>query len=125
MSNKFEIDFFEFSFLVEACIPDRPIARAMFWESVSEKYYHQMTKDQRAKLFEWIQLNHQFQLSNPDCLHFYDRFNPDNQYVATVLYDGKESKIECYLYGGQYHTSKSRSILEQYILKIEKHGVGN
>ena len=29
--STFEIDFFELAILAEACIPPRPIARAMFW----------------------------------------------------------------------------------------------
>ena len=52
--NRFNIDFFEFSFLVEACIPPRPIARAMFWDDVINKYYHVLTDNERQRLFEWI-----------------------------------------------------------------------
>ena len=56
MKNKgrFDIDFFEFSFLVEACIPPSPIARAMFWRDVVDKYYHVLTPAERSKLFNWI-----------------------------------------------------------------------
>jgi len=41
----FKIDFFELAFLAEACIPERPIARAMFWHSLTDKYWEQMTPD--------------------------------------------------------------------------------
>lgn len=43
--NRFSIDFIEFSFLVEACIPPRPIARTYFWGQVIDKYYHVLTVD--------------------------------------------------------------------------------
>ena len=39
-----DIDFFEFSFLVESCIPPSPIARAYFWQNVIDKYYYVLTK---------------------------------------------------------------------------------
>ena len=55
--RRFEIDFFEFSFLVEACIPERPIARTMFWHNVIDKYYHELTDDERARLFEFKSLD--------------------------------------------------------------------
>jgi hypothetical protein len=53
MSN-FTIDFFELAFLVEACIPPRPIARSMFFDDVSDIHYHKMTKEERQRLFDWI-----------------------------------------------------------------------
>jgi len=120
MTDKFTIDFFEFCFLVEVCIPPRPIARAMFFDNVSSVYYHQMNKNQRANLFEWVQKNPNFDLANKDCLHFYDRFNPDNQYVVTTEWEGEEVGWETYKHNGQYHEDGSSSILEKHIKKIEK-----
>jgi len=43
MDRRFKIDFLELYFLAEACIPPRPIARAMFWDDLCDKYYHEMT----------------------------------------------------------------------------------
>ena len=44
--SEFKIDFFELAFLAEACIPPVPIARAMFFADLSDKYYHQMTQEE-------------------------------------------------------------------------------
>ena len=52
--SEFKIDFFELMFLAEVCIPQVPIARAMFFENMSDTYYHQMSPDERIKAFEWI-----------------------------------------------------------------------
>ncbi len=119
MGTKFTIDFFQFSFLVEACIPEKPIARTMFFNDVSDKYYHQMTKDERIKLFNWIQLNPNFDLKKKDCEHFHARFNPDNQFLVKTKYDGKEEAVECYLYKDEYHKNKTTSIIKEFITNVE------
>lgn len=80
----FQIDFFEFCFLVEACIPPRPIARAMFWNKVIDQYHAQLTADQRKQLFDWISKCESFQKGiwerNEQCLLFHARFDPNNQF---------------------------------------------
>jgi hypothetical protein len=118
--SRFDIDFFEFSFLVEACIPPRPIARAMFWQNVCDKYYYVLTQEERTKLFEWIQKNPCFDLNNEDCKLFYDRYNPDNQYSVTTEYNNIVEFVECFLHNGRYHTKSNVSINEDYIKEIKK-----
>ena len=55
--SKFSIDFFELSFLAEACIPQRPIARSMFWNNLTDVYWEQMSEQERASLFAWMNRN--------------------------------------------------------------------
>ena len=43
--SDFTIDFFELAFFAEACIPPSPIARAMFWQNLTKRYWSQMTED--------------------------------------------------------------------------------
>jgi len=122
--NRFNIDFFEFAFLVEACIPPRPIARAMFWDDVINKHYHVLTKDERERLFDWVNKNGFMEIgienNNEGCLLFNARFDKDNQYSAKTLYNGKEETLDCFKWRNRYYTSKSTSILEEYIIKITK-----
>ena len=119
-TTRFNIDFFEFSFLVEACIPPRPIARAMFWEEVINHYYQVLTSGERLNLFEWINKNPSFNLSNEDCQLFNARFDPDNQYQVKTLYEGTEESRECFKWKDKYHLSKSTSIAEDYIIEVCK-----
>jgi hypothetical protein len=118
--NRFNIDFFEFSFLVEACIPPRPIARAMFWDRVIDEYWFKLTKVEVAKLFTWITRNQQFDASNEDCRWFYDRYNPDNQYLISTDYKGELGKYHCFMHEGLYHSGKNCSIIPEYIVSVEK-----
>ena len=118
-----DIDFFEFSFLVEACIPPRPIARAMFWQDVINKYYHRLSQNERDRLFDWINRCDSFNYnldSNEDCQLFNARFDKNNQFLVHTFFDGEEKIIEAFLLDGKYHTSKTTSINEEYITKIEK-----
>lgn len=121
--STFNIDFFEFAFLVESCIPPRPIARAMFWDDVINKHYRTMTVDERKQLYGWIKRNwafgEGFKKGNEDCLLFVARFNPENQYIVTTNYNGEIKQIECFKWDGKFHTSKSTSIQFEYITKWE------
>ena len=122
--NRFNIDFFEFSFLVEACIPPRPIARAMFWDDVINKHYHDLTKNERERLFEWINrcygMEHGIEIKNEDCLLFNARFDPENQYEVTSEYKGKTDTHKCFLWQEKYHISKNTSIEAKYITGTTK-----
>lgn len=120
MSEFFKIDFFELCFLSEVCIPPRPIARAMFWDKLINEYYDKLSKNQTETLFNWIIKNSSFDLENEGCKLFYDRFNPDNQYLVTTLYEGKEDVVKCFLHDSKYHISKTQSVYEKYIINIKK-----
>lgn len=123
MENRFNIDFFEFAFLVEACIPPRPIARASFWDDVINKHYHVLTENERERLFDWINrcygMEHGLETQNEDCLLFNARFDPNNQYKVKTQYRGEESEIDCFKWKNKYHISKTTSIDENYILDIK------
>lgn len=114
----FLIDFFELCFLAEACIPPRPIARAMFWDKMIDEYYFQMTEEQRAKAFEWIQKNPSFDIKEEGCLLFYNRYNPENQHKVFAKHKGKVTSHNCFLHKGKYHIKSNTSILEKYIMKF-------
>ena len=122
--QRFNIDFFEFSFLVTACIPPRPIARTMFWQKVVDKYYNVLTQTERDNLFEWVNREYSMEKGlengNEDCLLFNARYDKDNQYAVSTLYEGEKSVINCFLWQNKYHVATSQSIVEKYITKIEK-----
>lgn len=98
---KFEIDFFEFAFLVEACIPPVPIARGMFFNNVLDKYYKKLTPDERAKLYGWVLRHPRFDITNESCAAFEARYNPNNQYIVTAI-DDKE--YETFKINDEYFT---------------------
>ena len=121
--SKFTIDFFEFAFLVEACIPPRPIARSMFFDSVSEEYYHQMTPDERKRLYTWMDRRFdEKDLENEQVQNFRARFNPDNQFIVEAIPPEKteSEKFECYLYNDEYHISMNTTIVKEYIIEVKK-----
>ena len=121
--SKFIIDFFEFAFLVEACIPPRPIARSMFFDSVSEKYYDEMTSGERNQLYTWMsRIFTDDDIKEVQVIHFLARFNPENQYKVTAQSPDMDTigTFECYLYDNEYHTSMTTSIIESYIIEIKR-----
>jgi hypothetical protein len=124
--QRFPIDFFEFSFLVEACIPPRPIARSMYWHDVINTHYHTLTVNERVRLFEWINreygMEEGIKNGNEDCLVFNARFDPSNQYLIHTNFGGENKITEAFKWQGKYHTAINTSINEEYITKIEKIG---
>jgi len=123
IKNRFNIDFFEFSFLVEACIPPVPIARAVFWGKVLNEYYKILSQDERDRLYEWLNLNYRLKKgiedNNVDCMLFNARYDRSNQYMITATKDGKTETFETFKFNNRYHVSPSTSIEEQYIINIE------
>lgn len=114
--STFKIDFFELSFLAEACIPPVPIARGVFWKRLINEIYYDLTDNERERLFGWITRNHNFSLDNEDCQWFYARFNPKNQF--NVFYNGVELYNESFLKDGKYYTNMDRYIDAQYIKSV-------
>jgi hypothetical protein len=121
--SSFTIDFFELSFLAEACIPPRPIARTMFWQNLTNVYWEQMTENERGRLFSWLQLNMMYEESlkeEEDTQIFHARFDPSNQYEVTYEYDGQKGKQRAFLFRERYWTSTRKYISPEYILHINQ-----
>lgn len=119
-----DIDFFEFSFLVESCYGRRPIARTMFFERVIDKYYYVLTQNERDNLYSWLNRNLGFQdeLKNKEesCLLFNARFDKGNQYLISYFFDGENNKKETFFYDNEYRISKNTYIDKKYITQIGK-----
>lgn len=119
----FNIDFFELSFLAEACIPPTPIARAHFWQQLTNVYWEQMTNNERARLFEWLNRNDRYLKSlkdNEDTQIFHARFDPENQYYVYVTFKKKDSVISAFKFKDKYYTDARKHIDDSYITKVEK-----
>ena len=122
MSN-FKIDFEEMKILASVTIPPRPIARAMFWQDLTNKYWHQMTEGERAHLFNWLNKNPWYPESlekEEDTKTFHARFNPDNQYMVKTLHEGKEQEHRAFKMGDRYYTGTTTFIAEEYITETTK-----
>jgi len=124
MKNRFNIDFFEFCFLVEACIPPAPIARTMFFQKVIDIYYHEMTKEERRDLYKWLNDNHSFQnslkMNDELCFKFNARFDNDNEYEVNGEKDGIIDGMNCFKFCGKYWINSTTNINEEYIIEINK-----
>ncbi len=121
--STFKIDFFELAFLAEACIPPRPIARAVFWQSLTSKYWYEMTEGERAHLFEWMQKSWVYEESlneEEDTQVFHARFNPDNQYAIKVDYNGEMSEYRAFKLNDNYYIDRNRWVADEYIVSVKK-----
>ena len=129
--STFQIDFFELAFLAEACIPPRPIARAMFWQDLTRKYWGQMTEGERAHLFEWMNRNDWYKESlekEVDTKIFHARFDPENQYMVEYAGNGHLGKERAFKRHGseeegftnRYYVGHDTYIPEEYIVNVKK-----
>jgi len=129
--SKFSIDFFELSFLAEACIPPRPIARAVFWQNLIDVYWEQMTENERSRLFAWMNRNDIYKeslLKEEDTKIFHARFDPENQYMVEVNFDGEQSKHRAFKRSGdelegfsnRYYVGRTKWIEPKYIVSVNK-----
>jgi hypothetical protein len=126
--STFTIDFFELAFLAEACIPPRPIARAMFWQDLTRKYWHQMTEGERAHLFEWMNKNEWYKESlenEEDTQVFHSRYNPDNQYMIKTRHKNEKKRWvkgehRAFKFDDRYWVGLNTFIPEENITEINK-----
>jgi hypothetical protein len=129
--STFTIDFFELAFLAEACIPPRPIARAMFWQNLTKIYWADMSEDERDHLFEWMNRNDWYKESlkkEEDTKIFHSRFDPDNQYMVKVKMEGHEQEYRAFKrwtseeegFTNRYWVGHDSYIPEEYIVSVKK-----
>lgn len=121
--DKFTIDFFELSFLAEACIPPKPIARTVFWQNLTDIYWHQMTEHQRIRFFEWMQKNPFYAdslKSDRDTQVFHARFDPENQYIVSIKFKNKIEKTRAFKLDGRYYTKRNTIIVPEYVAEVQK-----
>ena len=115
-----KIDFFELSFLTEACIPPVPIARGMFWKRLINEIHHNLTDNERERLFGWITKNHNFSLDNEECQWFYARFNPKNQFEVQSFHNGTAGIHKAFLKDEKYYTAIDVFINSDYIKSVTR-----
>ena len=121
--DSFQIDFFELAFLAEACIPPRPIARMMFWQHLTDKYWDQMSDPQRTHIWNWLQKNPYYEESlktEEETQIFHARFDPDNQYMVHTNFHGVEDKRRAFKMGDRYYITRTTSIADEYIVEVIK-----
>lgn len=122
MKNRFNIDFFEFGFLVEACLPPVAIARGMFFNKVLTEYYEELTKEERARLHDWITRHPRFDINNEYHKVFEARYNPNNQYLVIGIDD---KRYDSFLVDGEYYNyyvpgNKKSYIPKEHIKSVMK-----
>lgn len=118
--GSFTIDFFELAFLAEACIPPVPIARHMFWDNLTDRYWSQMSEDERNHLWEWMNRRDSYKeglINNEDIQIFESRFNPNNQYLIEL---NTGEKVHSFKHNERYCINTKTSVVEDYIVNIEK-----
>jgi hypothetical protein len=117
MKGNFLIDFFELCFLAEACIPPAPIARTTFWLNLINKYYHELSKEQRGKLFEWMNRSSGFNLEEEYCKLFNARFDSANQYSVTVK-EKDHPPVIAFKWNDRYYVSDSTYVEPSMIKEV-------
>lgn len=117
-NDNFQIDFFELAFLTEACLPPSPIARHSMFMKVIDRYYHNMSWEQRKHFFQWI--GKKLNMEHEESKIFYARFNPDNQFNVKYLNGEIEENVEAFLFKEKYMISSNGRVNEKYIKSVEK-----
>jgi len=92
----------------------------MFWDDVVWKYYEVLTVNERGRLFEWIQRNPQFKKEQSDCLLFFNRFNPDNQFLIETNFNGILETHDCFKHEDRFYVRKNTFIAPEYVISITK-----
>lgn len=122
MSN-FTIDYFELMFLAEACIPRSPIARAYFWEKLTDVYWDKMTENERSHLFNYMNRQDRYKdslIENEETKVFHARFDPNNQFMISYERGKKKGEQRAFLFQDTYWLSTRTFIPTEIIKDIKK-----
>jgi hypothetical protein len=115
VEKKFVIDFFELAYLTESCLPPQPISRRSFFMDTIDRYYFNMTWEERKHFFEWI--SPKLDMEQEESKVFYARYNPENQYKTSLFFYGEEQFVEAFLLDGKYMVSSTVRLNEEYFSK--------
>jgi hypothetical protein len=123
MENTFSIDFFELSFLAEACVPPVPIARNCFWKNLTDRYWYLMDDKQRSQFHQWISQNEHYkkglEKGDREILIFEHRFNPEYQY--RVISAG--TTYLTFLFEGEHYLANNRYLNKETITSVTKRDI--
>ena len=87
--SAFNVDFFDFAYLVEMSMPPNTMTRVIFFRKVVDEYYYKMEPAEREHLYQYISRKDKYDLSNKEIAFFEARFNPENQYRVMAEVEGK------------------------------------
>lgn len=82
-----------------------------------------MTETERIHLFEWLNKDYNYKQSletQLDTKIFNARFDPNNQFLVKVIYDGKEEIRRAFLFSDKYYVGTNTHISEENIVSVEK-----
>ena len=124
---KVDLDIFELSYLLNACLRGSHL-RSGTIERFVDELFDRLTEQERYNLYEWsLRLTYsyekEFKPSETCCgadIKFMKRYDPENQYIVTTKYEGKVEKHRAFLMNERYHIETNRFIADEYIKKVEK-----
>ena len=83
-----------------------------------------MTQNERDRLYEWINRTYRMEeglkAKDEDCLLFNARFDKNNQFLVSTVFNGEEKTTEAFKFEDRYYIKRNVSIAEEYITKVEK-----
>jgi hypothetical protein len=115
-----QIDYFEFTILVEACWYDSTILRHSVMEKAINAWYHELNQNEKRRAYEFFKRTKGEEVTTEVQERFMARYNPDNQYL--VGYKNKSMKKEefcrAYKYNGIYWLSTTQFVPEEIIKTV-------
>lgn len=122
-----ELDFFEMLYLLESCLRGSHL-RSTTVERFSAEFWGKLTEKQRNSLYRFVLrdvYDGKFEPRDSMCgqdVWLMERYDPDNQYEVTVVYDGVPESARAFRHkeNGRYYVRPGKYIAPEYITKIEK-----
>ncbi len=114
------LDLFETEVLIEASWHSGTILRHSIMQRAINEWYHLLSTHERACIYEFFARTHSAEDEIQNI--FMARYNPANQYMVHVEFEGQKETRHCFLFNGQYRISDTGRADERYItsaLKIE------
>lgn len=119
------LDVHDFTVLIEASWHCGTILRYSIMERAINEWYAALSPPELARVYEFF---NRTQKPKEEIQHkFLARYNPNNQFFVTTLYEGKKETHHAYKFNDEYFVSSTKRISKEYITEVEPdlpaHGV--
>ena len=117
---KIEIDYFEFSVLVEACWHSGTILRHSIMQKAINGWFHCLSADEQKSAYNFFKRTKGDESTEEIQKMFLARYDPDNQYIVDTDCKGITVRENAFLFNGKYHTTDAYTINEKFIVNKTK-----
>ena len=118
----FKVSLHQLFFLAESCVPPSGETKMIFWRSLVDTYWFEMTEKERSIFFNLMRGSKKYQesLDNEETQIFDARFDPENQFFVFSKLGGEIKTNVTFKRLDHFYANRETLIFNEHIVSIQK-----